>query len=153
MANDLIQKFSSTTTTVIDLTTDLTNANVAGGTTLLDNSTELYPYAVAVFNNPGTFGAAPTNLSSVNLYAVLQDIDGTSDETSAPSSTDVEAARFVGAFPIYDTDEEQRVAINISLEGIRKAYFYIENRTGQSITGSGSHIYVKITPYTLTPSI
>lgn len=152
MANDLIQKFSSTTTTVIDLTADLTNNNVGGGSALLDNSTEKFPYAVATFNNPGTFGAAPTNLSSVNLYAVVQDVDGTSDETSTPTGTDVESARFMGAFPIYDTDEEQRVSINISLEGILKAYFYIENKTGQTITGTGNHIYVKVTPYTLTPS-
>ena len=152
MANDLIQKFSATTTTVIDLTADLTNGNVGGGSALLDNSTELYPYAVAVFNNPGTFGAAPTNNSTVNLYAVLQDVDSTSDDTSAPTGTDVESARFMGAFPIYDTDEEQRVSIDISLMGIKKAYFYIENKCGQTITGTGNHIYVKITPYTLTPS-
>ena len=152
MANDLIQKFSASTTTVIDLTADLTNNNVGRGTALLDNSTELYPYAVAVFNNPGTFAAAPTNNSTVNLYAVLQDVDSTSDDTADPTGTDVESARFMGAFPIYDTDEEQRVSIDISLLGIRKAYFYIENKTGQTIIGIGSHIYVKITPYTLTPS-
>jgi hypothetical protein len=152
MANDLIQKFSATTTTVIDLTADLTNGNVGGGSALLDNSTELYPHAVAVFNNPGTFGAAPTNNSTVNLYAVLQDVDSTSDDTAAPTGTDVESARFMGAFPIYDTDEEQRVSIDISLMGIKKAYFYIENKCGQTITGSASHIYVNITPYTLTPS-
>lgn len=152
MANDLIQKFSSSTTTVIDLTADLTTANCAGGTTLLDNSSELYPYAIAVFNNPGTFGAAPTNNSSVVLYAVLQDTDGTSDDTATPATTDLESARYMGSFLIYDTDEEQRVSINISLEGIRKAYFYIMNSTGQTISGSGSHIYVKITPYTITPS-
>jgi len=152
MANDLIQKFSTSTTTAIDLTADLTNNNVGGGSALLDNSTELYPYAIAVFNNPGTFGAAPTNNSTVNLYAVLQDVDSTSDDTAAPTGTDVESARFMGAFPIYDTDEEQRVSIDISLAGIRKAYFYIENKTGQTITGTGSHIYVKITPYTVTPS-
>jgi hypothetical protein len=151
MANEMKMVFGSPTT-VIDLTADLTNTSVAGGTTLLDNSTALYPYAVAVFNNPGTFGAAPTNLSSVNLFAVLQDTDGTSDDTSAPASTDVEAARFMGAFPIYDTDEEQRVSINISLEGIQKAHFYIENRTGQTITGNSSHIYVKITPFTVAPT-
>ncbi len=152
MANDLVQKFSSTTTTVIDLTVDLTNNSVGGGSALLDNSTELFPYAIATFNNPGTFGAAPTNNSTVNLYAVLQDTDGTSDDTAAPTSSDVESARFMGAFPIYDTNEEQRVTINIDLSGIKKAYFYIENKTGQTITGSGSHIYVKITPHTLTPS-
>ena len=152
MANDLIQKFSSTTTTVIDLTADVTNNNVGGGSALLDNSTELYPYAIAVFNNPGTFGAAPTNNSTVNLYAVLQDVDSTSDDTAAPTGTDVESARFMGAFSIYDTDEEQRVSIDINLSGIRKAYFYIENKTGQTISGTGNHIYVKITPYTVTPS-
>lgn len=152
MANDLIMKWSSTTTTVIDLTADLTNNSVAGGTTLLDNSTELMPYARATFNNPGTFGAAPTDNSTVNLYAVLQDTDGTSDDTAAPTGSDVESARFMGAFTIYDTDEEQRCSIDIDLMGIQKAYFYIENKTGQTITGSASHIYVKITPYTLTPS-
>jgi len=152
MANDLIQKFSASTTTVIDLTADLSNNNVGGGSALLDNSTELYPYAIAVFNNPGTFGAAPTNNSTVNLYAVLQDVDSTSDDTAAPTGADVESARFMGAFPIYDMDEEQRVSIDISLTGIRKAYFYIENKCGQTITGTGSHIYVKITPYTVTPS-
>lgn len=152
MANDLIMKFSSSTTTVIDLTSDLTTGNCAGGTTLLDNSSELYPYAIAVFNNPGTFGAAPTNNSSVSLYAVLQDTDSTSDDTATPATTDLESARYMGSFLIYDTDEEQRVSINISLEGIKKAYFYIMNNTGQTISGSGSHIYVKITPYTITPS-
>jgi hypothetical protein len=152
MANDAIMKWSATTTTVIDLTADLTNNSVAGGTTLLDNSTELMPYARATFNNPGTFGAAPTNNSTVNLYAVLQDTDGTSDDTAAPTGSDVESARFMGAFTIYDTDEEQRCSIDIDLMGIQKAYFYIENKTGQTITGSASHIYVKITPYTLTPS-
>lgn len=152
MANDAIMKWSATTTTVIDLTADLTNNSVAGGTTLLDNSTELMPYARATFNNPGTFGAAPTNNSTVNLYAVLQDTDGTSDDTAAPTGSDVESARFMGAFTIYDTDEEQRCSIDIDLMGIQKAYFYIENKTGQTITGSASHIYVKITPYTLTSS-
>lgn len=152
MANDAIMKWSATTTTVIDLTADLTNNSVAGGTTLLDNSTELMPYARATFNNPGTFGAAPTNNSTVNLYAVLQDTNGTSDDTAAPTGSDVESARFMGAFTIYDTDEEQRCSIDIDLMGIQKAYFYIENKTGQTITGSASHIYVKITPYTLTPS-
>ena len=148
----MAQDFSTTTTTVIDLTADLTNGNVAGGTTLFDNSTDLYTYALAVFNNPGSFGAAPTDNSTVNLYAVLQDVDSTADDTAAPTSTDVESAQFMGAFPIYDTDEEQRKTIVIDLFGIRKCYFYIKNMCGQTITGSGSHIYVKITPFDPFPS-
>jgi hypothetical protein len=150
MANELRMIFSDVTTTVIDLTTDLTNTSVGGGQVLFDNSAN-WPYAVATFNNPGTFGAAPLERSTVNLFAVLQDVDGTSDDTSAPASADVESARFMGAFPMYDADKEQRVTINILIDGIKKAYFYIENRTGQSITGAGSHIYVKITPYSIGP--
>lgn len=152
MSGELQYKYSSTTTTVIDLTSDLTNGNVAGGTTVLDNSSEKYPFALCMFNNPGTFGAAPTNLSVVDLYAVRQDTDSTNDDTSTPATTDTESAEWMGAFPVYDTDEEQRVTINIDLRGIQKAFFYIMNRTGQTITGSGSHIYVKITPYTLQPA-
>ena len=139
-------------TTVIDLTADLTNNNIAGGTTLFDNSTDRMWYAVATFNNPGSFGAAPTNNSTVNLLAVLQDTDGTADDTATPTGTDAESARFMGAFPIYDTDEEQRVSIDIDIRGIKKCYFYIENKTGQTITGTGSHIYVKIEPNTPFPS-
>lgn len=150
--NDLQTKRAASTTTVIDLTADLTNGNVAGGTTILDNSTDKYPYAVATFNNPGTFSAAPTNASVVNLYMVRQDTDGTSDDTSAPTGTDVESAEWVGSFPIYDTDEEQRVTIEIDLKSALKAYFYIENKTGVTITGTASHIYVKITPCTRAPA-
>lgn len=151
MANATKMIFGSVTT-VIDLTADLTANNVGGGSAALDNSTLLYPWAIAVFNCPGTFGAAPTDKSVVNLYAVLQNTDGTADDTAAPTGTDVESARFVGAFPIYDTDEEQRVTINISLEGITAALFYIENKTGQTITGTGNHIYVKVTPFSYEPA-
>ena len=148
MANAQKMLFGSPTT-VINVTSDITNNNIAGGTAELDNSTNLYPYARAVFNNPNTFAAAPTDKSVVNLWAVLQDVDGTSDDTATPTGTDVESARFMGAFPIYDADEEQRVTIDISLLGITKALFYIENKTGQTITGSGGNIYVKVTPYTI----
>lgn len=152
MANELQIKLGAATTTVINLTADLTNNSVAGGTTLLDNSTEKYPRALAVFNNPGTFSAAPTNLSTVNLYMVRQDVDGTSDDTSAPTGADIEAAEWVGTFPMYDTDEEQRVTIEIDLRGALKAYFYIENKTNVTITGAASNIYVKITPFTYAPA-
>lgn len=151
MAGELIHVYGSATT-VIDLSSDLTNNSVGGGTTMLDNSSLKYPRALATFNNPSTFSAAPTNLSTVNLYMVRQDTDGTSDDTSAPASTDVEAAEFVGAFPIYDTDEEQRVTIDIDLRGAQKAHFYIENKSGVTITGTAGNITVKITPYSFIPA-
>lgn len=151
MANELKQVYGSATT-VIDLTADLTNTSVAGGTAALDNTTNNYPWALAVFNAPGTFSAAPTNLSTVNLYMVRQNVDSTSDDTAAPTGTDVESAEFVGAFLIYDTDEEQRVSIVIDIAGVTNALFYIENKTGVTITGSGSHIYVKVTPFSYAPT-
>lgn len=135
-------------TTVISLTSSVTNGNTAGGTTILDNSTNLYPFAVATFNNPDTFGAAPTDKSTIDLYMVRQDVDGTSDDTAAPSGTDLESAEYVGSFLIYDTDEEQRKTITISLNGVQKAYFYIINNTGQTITYTSGAITVKITPFT-----
>ena len=151
MVNEVKQVYGSATT-VIDLTADLTNTSVAGGTAALDNTTNNYPYALAVFNNPGTFSAAPTNNSTVNLYMVRQNTDSTSDDTAVPTGTDVESAQFVGAFLIYDTDEEQRVAIVIDIAGVTNALFYIENKTGVTITGSGAHIYVKITPFSHAPT-
>lgn len=150
MANELQLVFDSTTT-VINLTADVTNNNTGGGTLILDNSTNKYPRALAMFNNPGTFSAAPTNLAPVNLYMVRQDTDGVNDDTATPATTDVESAEWVGAFPVYDTDEEQRVTIDIDLRGALKAHFYIENKTGVTITGLASNIYVKITPYTFKP--
>ncbi len=151
MANELKQVYGSATT-VIDLTADLTNTSVAGGTAALDNTTNNYPWALAVFNNPGTFSAAPTNLSTVNLYMVRQNTDSTSDDTATPASADVESAQFVGAFLIYDTDEEQRVSIVIDIAGVTNALFYIENKTGVTITGNSSHIYVKVTPFSYAPT-
>ena len=151
MANELKQVYGSATT-VIDLTADLTNTSVAGGTAALDNTTNHYPWALAVFNAPGTFSAAPTNLSTVNLYMVRQNVDSTSDDTAAPTGTDVESAQFVGAFLVYDTDEDLRDSSSAALRRVTNALFYIENKTGVTITGSGSHIYVKVTPFSSAPT-
>jgi hypothetical protein len=151
MANELKQVYGSATT-VIDLTADLTNTSVAGGTAALDNTTNNYPWALAVFSAPGTFSAAPTNLSTVNLYMVRQNTEGTDEDTATPTGSDVESAQFVGAFLIYDSDEVQRVSIVIDIAGVTNALFYIENKTGVTITGNSSHIYVKVTPFSYAPT-
>lgn len=148
MANEQKMAFASSTT-CISLTTSLSDGNVAGGTTELDNSTNLYPLATAVFNNPDTFGAAPDDRSTIDLYMVRNDTDGTSDDTSAPTGTDVEGAEYVGSFVIYNTDEEQRNSFTFSLLGVEKADFFIKNNTGQTITYSSGAITVKIAPFTI----
>lgn len=151
MAGELKMVFGSATT-VIDLTADLADTNFGGGTTALDNTTTYYPWALATFHNPGSFSAAPTDKTSVNLYMVRRNTDSTNHDTAAPTGTDPESAEFVCAFPIYDADEEQRVTRVISLAGVTNALFYIENKCGQTISGLSSHIYVKITPFSYAPA-
>lgn len=152
MANEVKMVFGSTTT-VISLTADVTNTNVAGGTTVLDNSTNLYPMAVATFYNPdGWDTATPTDKSTIGLYMVRQNTDGTDDDSSAPSGTSLEAAEYVGSFLIYGVDEAQRNTITISLAGVSAAYFYIKNNTGATIDYISTPITVKVTPYSYGPA-
>jgi len=152
MANEVQMAFASATT-VISLTAALSDGNVAGGTTILDNSTNKYPLATATLDVPDTFAAAPDDRSTVDLYMVRQNVaGGTDDDTSAPASTDVEAAEYVGSFLIYDTDEAQRNTIVISLAGVSSAYFYIMNNCGQALSYSSNAITVKILPYTFAPA-
>jgi len=149
MANETKMSFSASSTTVISLTAALANGSVAGGTTELDNSTDLYGMATATLSVPDGFAAAPNDRSRVDLYMVKNDVDGTDDDTSAPTGSDVEAADHVGSFLIYNTDEAQRKTINISLLGVKKANFYIKNNCGQALSYTSNPITVKVHPFTL----
>jgi len=152
MTNEVKQTYASATT-VISLTAALADGDAAGGTTILDNSTNNYPLATATLDVPDTFAAAPDNRSTVDLYMVRQNVaGGTDDDTSAPASTDVEAAEYVGSFLIYDTDEAQRNTIVIPLAGVSSAYFYIHNNCGQALSYSSNAITVKVLPFTYSPA-
>lgn len=159
MANQTKMVFSSTTTTVISLAAALANAantytGLTGLTnTQLDNSTELYPEAVAVLGIPDTLAAAPTAGATVNLYYVMDDIDGTSDETPEPGATDItNLAKYAGSFVVDNQDVAYIKPILISLAGVKKARFFIENQTGQQLSYSSGAITVKITPFTYGPT-
>ena len=80
---------------------------------------------------------------------VQQNVDGTLDDTSAPTGSDVEAADYCCSFLIYDTDEEQRKTEIFSLLGVRSAYFYIKNNTSSTIDWVSSAITVKVEPVTM----
>lgn len=138
--------------TVVNHASNVATSNVAGGAVTFDNSTKKYPRALATLYI-ADFSAAPSAGAYVNLLAVRQDVDGTSDDTSAPSGTSVESAEILGAWPIYAVDEAQRVTIDIDLRGAEKALVWIENRTGATINaGSGTEMTVKITPYSFEPT-
>lgn len=158
MANETIMYFD-TETTVISLAATLANtSNTYSGLgsctmTQLDNSTSLYPYAIAVLSIPDTFAAAPSAGASVDLYMTLDDIDGTNDETPEPASSDITyRSKYMGSFIIDNSDVAYIKPIQISLEGVRKARFYIINNTGQTISYSSNPTTVKITPWTLGPA-
>jgi hypothetical protein len=158
MANELKQVYGSTTT-VISLAGTLAsaaNTYVSDGVTTmtqLDNSTLNYPYARAVLSITDTFAAAPTAGATIDLYMIQDDIDGTSDETPLPGATDIDyLAKYVGSWVLDNQDVAQLKPINISLEGVQKARFYIKNNSGQQISYSATATTVKITPYTFAPT-
>lgn len=157
MTNEVKMVFGSPTT-VISLAATLANnaytysglANCTMNT--LDNSSTLYPYAVAVLDTPDTFSAAPTADSLINLWMTPQDIDSTSDQIPPPDSTAIKQAILVGAFVLKAYDVQQRVQIVISLEGIKSANFIIENKSGVTLSYTSNPITVKVTPFTYGPT-
>ena len=158
MANELKMVFGSPTTVISHAATLANAANTYSGLsgctmTQLDNSTNLYPRALAVLNINDTFAAAPTAGGTVDLYMTLDDVDGTTDETPLPGATDIlYLARLVGRFVVDNQDVATVKAITISLDGVQKAQFYILNNTGQTISYTSVATTVKITPFSYKPT-
>ena len=153
---DLNQAFLGSPTTVISTTADIADAGFAVATTNatlteLDNTTNPAPRARATLNVPGWDTVAPTANSGVDLFVIPQDLGGGTGDVTPPTTTDKKGARFVGTFPIYDTDEAQEQQIMISLEGIGKAKFSIQNNTGTSLDFSDGATTVKIEKVTSRP--
>lgn len=153
MANELKMVFGSPTT-VISFTGTLANAanTTTTDATQLDNSTALYPFALAVLGLPNTFAAAPTAGSTIDLFMAMDDIDGTADETPVPAASDIDyLAKYVGSWVLDNQDVAQVKPIVISLEGVSRARFFLKNSSGQQIS-SGSANTVKVTPYSYVPT-
>ena len=155
MANNAIMVFDGTPTTVISTTGTIADgvfsvASTNATHTEFDNSTDLWPLAIATLSIVDTFAAAPDANSTVDLYMIRQDVDSTNDVTP-PTTSDKKGAVYMGSFPIYDTDEAQYQQIVTSLAGVQKAKFSILNNTGQTISYSAGNT-VKIEGFTYTPS-
>ena len=150
MANDAIMVFDGTPTTVISGTGTLASTNYSTSSTATetewDNSTDLWPLAKAVLSC--SFGTAPTDQSMVDLFMFEQDISSTNDETG-PAATDVQGAKYVGSFKLYDTTSQQYQAIVVPTLGVKKAKFSIRNGGGQSMD---SDFTITIEGFSLTPS-
>lgn len=151
MANYPQKQFYGTAVTVINTGTDIAAGNFSGSPAAeFDNTADAaVPYAewavaTAVFPD---WAAAPVAGTVVSLWGVLKDVDGTSDDTDAPSGTSSGGARQFGAWVIAAADALQRRTITISMLGVQKVDFYIKNETAQNMNNdAGTNCTVKVTP-------
>lgn len=140
-----------TATTAISQTATVADGEVVGGDTEFDNSTGLHGFAVAQIDIADSFGAAPTG--PIDLYMVRADLIGSEEGTAlgyaqlttTDNQTDPEYAEWVGSWN-PDVDEAYRDFLNISLLGVAKAKFYIQNNTGTTLDYTSNAITVDIIP-------
>lgn len=152
MANELKQVYDGSPTTIQNQATDIANGNFSGSPTQLDNSALDYPWALLMAEFPD-WAAAPTARSTVDVYMQKDDVDGTDDETGDPSGTSPGGAQHVGSFILYATDELQRRAVVVSMQGVRKARFFFMNNSGQNMNNDGgTNFVVKATLFTVKPA-
>ena len=156
MPTSTLKQVQGSAQTVINTAVDIAASNFSGAPAAAFANTDASypgaPYALAMAEFPD-WAAAPVANTQVELWGVLQNTDGTDDDTDAPSGTAAGGARFFGAWIIAAADALQRRTIVISLEGIIPSIevnFYIRNGTAQNMNNDGgTSCVVKITPFTL----
>ena len=151
MANIPAKQFYGAAQTCINTTSNIADGNFSGApaATYDNTSDSTYPhapYAKAVLQMPD-WAAAPTADSVVELWGVKKDVDGTTDDTDAPSGTARNGAQWMGAFPVAAVDALQIRTITLNMIGIEKMDFYLRNRAGQQMTNNGgTACTLKVTP-------
>lgn len=154
MADVPSKQFLGTPQTVINLATDIAAGNFSGApAATYDNTSDgavpYAPYAKVMAEFPD-WGAAPAAGSTVELWGVLKDSDGTDDDTDAPSGTASGGARYFGCWVIAAADALQRRTITIGMMGVEKVDFYLKNNTAQNMNNDGgTNCVVKVTPLAL----
>jgi hypothetical protein len=151
MADYKPKMFFGTAQTVFNSATDIGSGAFSAAGTDFDNTTDAsVPYAtnaVAMIEMPD-WAAAPVAGTTVELWGLMVDTDGTDDDTDAPSSAASGGARLLGVWVIAAADALQRRECVIDLIGVRKFTPYIMNRTGQNMNNDGgTNMVVKITPF------
>lgn len=144
-------------TTVVSVASNMTNGQVAGNNTILNNTNKRTRALATLFVNG--FATAPTADNLVELWMVRQDVDGTADDTAgggvnatpaSPSNgfTSTQGAELVGFFPVAQTTAAQRITREIRFDRVEKATYFVRNQTGVTATaGTGTELTVKITPF------
>jgi hypothetical protein len=100
--------------------------------------------------NIAGFGGTPAAGNTVEVWALPYDIDGTTDDTNAPSGTAAGGGRYLGKVDIAASSSGQVHTVDVFVGGFAAASalleIYLFNRTSQTLTGSGTT--VKMTPFT-----
>jgi hypothetical protein len=157
MADYKAKIFWGTAQTVINTTTDIAATNFSGAPTTFDNTTDAaVPYAdqaQAMLEAPD-WAAAPVAGTTIDLYGVLLNTDGTDDDTDAPSGAAAGGARYFGSWVIAAADALQRRSIKIDISDVKQCDFYIKNSTAQNMNNDGgTACVVKITPFVLGTTV
>lgn len=148
------KQFLGTAQTVLTTGATIASTFFGAASSVYDNTSDAaYPYAPwarAVLSFQ--FTVAPTALTVIELWALPQDVDGTTDETDAPTSgtTTSGGARCLGGFVCAASTAAQVRSIAVSMLGIDKTLLYLRNGTGQTLN---SGAVLKMTPLTIGPTV
>jgi hypothetical protein len=149
MADLKPKAFYGTKQTVLSSSSAISASNYSGTPTEFtnnDTSVPDAPYARAVLDV--SMVSNPSGTVGFSLWALQKNVDGSNDDTTAPSGTSQNGAIYVGTFPqLQATTSAQRKTIQtIDIRGITAADFYVRNDTAVATTGT---VTLSITPFTI----
>lgn len=94
-----------------------------------------------------TFSVAPTEGTTIALYARPIDIDGTND-AEVPETT--RPTQYIGSFVVNNVTTTQYMELYAQNLPWKADYYIHNNGTGQTISAGWT---LKVTPYTLKPAV
>lgn len=152
MADYKEKQFFGTAQTLFNAsTTNIAASNFSAAGTMFDNTTDsVVPYApMAVAVLTIEMVATPGAGTVMELWAVMQDVDGTTDETPVPATTSSNAAHCLGGFVLSASATPQTMQIVINLEGVQKFVPYLKNGSAVATDVASSGYTLKITPFAI----
>jgi len=122
------------------------NAVAQASTASYDIAADGAYYPDADFVLTATFGTAPTEGTTLALYARPLDVDGTAD-TEAPEAT--RPTVFVGTFTVNNVTAAQTMTLRAYDVPTKADYYLHNNGTGQTVSAGW---VLKVTPRTVGPA-
>lgn len=130
------------------LTTELNslaNGAASAASTVFANSSSGNRYTVALLELYCTFGTAPTDGKTVDLY-VLYSNNGT-EFADGGGSVKPRASSYVGSFDVRNVNTAQRLYLTVQLMVGADFKLVLVNNAGQTMASSGNTL--EMTPYAM----